>query len=230
MNEKPPSEGGNSPNLGSATTKVVELIERSLAEKADLKKWIDELWSKSNPTIRDRLCLALYRHQLSFREPPLPPEVPLNGVNLWEYWASHNAEYRKYRRLEDGIWSYLEPPETLHGREVTTKRAMIELIQKDSVTFLALYPVIDKMFGKLQKKSGRGRPVTRRLTAVRALQLCIDKNWTLSRITREVCDCGNATHEDRCQQRIRQSMSGLKKLLIRCGIKLADLSPSATRV
>jgi hypothetical protein len=221
MNEKPPSESGNVPDLGAATSKIVELFERGLAERADLKEWIKELSSKSNPTIRDRLWLALYRHLLSFREPPLPPGVPLTGYNLWDYWASHNAEYQKYRELEREIESYLEPPETLHGRAVATERAMIELIPKDSVTFLALYPVIDEMFGKLQKKSGRGRPVTRRLAAVHALQMQIDNGWKLKKVTSKVCDCTKATHDDSCEQQLRQSIMTLEKLLSKCGVEPA---------
>src|ERR1019366_4681587 len=149
MNEKPPSESGNALDLGSATTKFVELFERSLTERADLKKWIDELSSKSNPTIRDRLCLALYRHQLSFREPPSPPGVPLTGMNLWEYWSGHYAENLKYLQLENEIRSYLETPETIHNRALTNKLKMINLIQQDSITFLACYPIIDKIFGTL---------------------------------------------------------------------------------
>src|ERR1039458_1600417 len=177
----------------SLTTKFVELFERSLTERADLKKWIDELSSKSNPTIRDRLCLALYRHQLSFREPPSPPGVPLTGMNLWEYWSGHYAENLKYLQLENEIRSYLETPETIHNRALTNKLKMINLIQQDSITFLACYPIIDKIFGTLQKKSGRGRPVTRRLAAVRALQMQIDNGWKLKKVTSKVCDCTKAT-------------------------------------
>ena len=221
MNEKLPPESGNVPDLGAATTKFVELFDRALADRAVLKKLIAELSSKSNPTIRDRLCLALYRHQLSFLEPPLPPGVPLTGYNLWDYWASPNAEYKKYRKLEREIESCLEPPETLHARAVATKRAMIELIPKDSVTFLALYPVIDEMFGKLQKKSGRGRPVTRHLAAVRALQMQIDNGWKLKKVTSKVCDCTKATHDDFCEQQLRQSIMKLEKLLSKCGVEPA---------
>jgi hypothetical protein len=218
MNEKPPSESGNALDLGSATTKFVELFELSLTEREDLKKWIDELSSKSNPTIRDRLCLALFRHQLSFREPPVPPGVPLTGVNLREYWVGHYAEYRKYQQLEDEIRSYLETPEALHSRALTNKLKMMELVQQDRVTYLACYPIIDKMFGTLQKKSGRGRPVTRRLTAVRALQMQIDNSWKLKKVTSKVCDCAKATHDTYCEQQLRQSIVKLEKLLRKCGV------------
>lgn len=219
--EKQLSENSKTPNLGTATSKIVDLFDRALAERKDLEKWIEELSSKPNHTIHDQLCLGLYRHQLSFREPPLPLGVPLTGVNLWDYWGSHYAEYQKYRQLEGEIWSYLEPTETLHRRALSNKLAMIDLIQQDSVTFLAYYPVIDKMLGKLERKPGRGRPATRRLTAVRALQMQIDNSWTLKKVTSKVCDCGKAAHNGYCEQQLRQSIISLRKLLRKCGVEPA---------
>lgn len=109
MNDKPP-------DLGEPNAKIVELFERALAEREYLKRWIEELSSKSKSTIRDQICLELYRHQLSFREPPLPGGGSLIGATLWEYWASHLLEFRKYCQLENEIRSYLEPPETLYKR------------------------------------------------------------------------------------------------------------------
>jgi len=218
MNEECSTNSSNVPDVGAATAKIVELFERGLAEREDLKKWIEELSSKANPTIRDRLCLALYRHQLSFREPPLPSGDPLTGATLWEYWASHPTEYRKYCRLETEIQSYLEPPETRLSRAKSIRQGMIDLIQQDSVTFLAYYPVIEKMFGKPETKAGPGAPVTRRLPAVRAVQMQIDNDWNLKRVTKELCDCGN-DHSQYCEQRMRQSIISLKKLLHKCKVE-----------
>lgn len=98
---------------------------------------------------------------------------------------------------------------------------VVDLIQQDGVTFLAYYPVIDKMFGKLERKPGRGRPATRRLTAVRALQMQIDNSWTLKKVTSKVCDCGKAAHNDFCEQQLRQSIISLRKLLSKCGVEPA---------
>jgi hypothetical protein len=205
------------PDLGPMTPKVLELFERALAEREYLKRWIEELSSKSKSTIRDQICLALYRHQLSFREPPLPGGGSLIGATLWEYWAGHQLECRKYCRLENEIRSYLETPESLYRRALSGKVAMMNLIRQDSVMFLANYQAVDEMFGKLERKPGRGRPATRRLTAVRALQMQIDKNCDLKKVTQERCDCGKAAHNESCEQQMRQSIGTLKRLLRKWG-------------
>jgi hypothetical protein len=221
MKEKQVPGNSNAPNLGTATPKFLELFDHAVAKREDLKKWIAELSSKPNLTIRDRLFLALHRHQLSFSEPPLPAGVSLTGMHLWEYWDSHWEELPKYWQFENEIRSYLEPPETLHNRALSNKLAMMDLIQQDSLTFLAYYPVIDKMFGKLETKPGRGRPATRRLTAVRALQMQIDNKLDLETVTQELCDCGKKDHSECCKQQMRQSINSLRELLRKCGLEPA---------
>ena len=215
MSERPCSEGGNAPSLGAAEAKFVGLFERALDERAELKRWIETLSSKSKPTVRERLCLALYRHQLSFREPPLPRGAFLTGVSIWDHWSSHEAEHQEHCRLEAEIRSYLESPEAVRNRAERNKATTMTLIQLDQLTFMACYPVVDEMYGKLQKKSGRGAPATRRLIAVQALQMHSDGGRTWASITEEICDCPKKEHDWRCAEAMRQSVNGLKRFLRR---------------
>src|SRR6266542_6471817 len=124
MKEERFSGDSKTPNLGTVTPKIVELFERALAERKDLKKRIEELSSRSNPTVRDQLWLALYRQQLSSLEPQLPAGVSLTGMHLWQYSISHPEEYRKDCQIENEIRSYLEPPEAQHSRALSNKLAM----------------------------------------------------------------------------------------------------------
>lgn len=215
MQKNQPSGNRKAPNLGAVTPAVVELFERALTERKDLRKWIEHLSSISKPTIRDRLCFALYRHQLSFREPHLPAGVSLTGVSLWQYWASHPEEYRKYESLEHQILSYLKPQNELDLESQRRARKMLDLIQGDQLTFVALYPVVEQLY-----KKKPGRPVTRRHAAVRALQMTIEKNWTLNKATHQFCDCGKSKHDVSCKQQMRQSIIGLRKLLRKSGVGL----------
>jgi hypothetical protein len=101
----PASKKEELPGLGAATPNIVDLYESALAERGLLRKWIRELSSKSNPTVRDRLCSALYRHQLSFREPPSAAGVTLTAITLWQYWIEHPQEYKQHQALQDEIMS-----------------------------------------------------------------------------------------------------------------------------
>jgi len=212
-------------DLGKERSNFISLFEKALAEKAQLKAWIEDLSSKSKTTVREGLCLALYRHQLSYREPLLPDGTLLTGEALWEYWHDRPAEVHQHGRIETEILSYLRSPDALYDRAVRRKAATIELVKRDPLVFMACYPVIEEMLGKLRKKSGRGAPVTRRrLMAVRALQLQIDNDWTLKQITLKVCNCTKLEHDEFCEQQVRQSIIRLKRLFRKCGVEHFVLS------
>jgi hypothetical protein len=85
---------------------------------------------------------------------------------------------------------------------------MHELCQRAPVTYVALYPLIKQIY-----RQKPGRPVERRLAAVQALQMQIDKGETLKKITTKVCDCGKSEHGTYCEENLRQSIISLKKLL-----------------
>jgi hypothetical protein len=198
--------------------RVLALFERALVEREDLKKWIEELSLKSDPTVRDRLCLVLYRHQLAFREPQLPAGVALTAMSLWRYWMDHPAECSKHQSLESEIRSYLWPSEELEADKVNRKLVMLDVINTDTLTYLALYPIIEEMLGKQP-----GRPATRRgPIAVSALQMKLDNNLTWLGIAKQVCDCLKGMHDHYCAETIRLSTVALEKLLRQCGIELPE--------
>ncbi len=205
-------------DLGAATPKVLALYDRALAERADLKRWIEELTSKSTLTIRDRLCLALYRHQLLCREPPLPARTSLNSMSVYQYWTSSPQEYRRYDLLLRDIESYLWTSEERKAHEIRQKRDMLNLYCVNSSSTLLYYPIIESLFGRK-----RGRPATRRgPRVVSALQMSIDTNLTWLNIAKELCDCPSGRHDHSCAEVIRLSTIELRKLLGRCGIEVPD--------
>jgi hypothetical protein len=77
--KSPPTTATEPPVLIKRT---LALFKKALEDRENLRRWIGELSSRQNLTVKDRLCLALYRHQLSFREPPLSPGLVLNAVTL----------------------------------------------------------------------------------------------------------------------------------------------------
>jgi hypothetical protein len=172
-----------------------------------LKLWIDEVSSKSHLTITDRLALAHYRHELSFREPPLPRGVPLDAETLWQYWATNPEHYHAFRARKREIQTYLSTREEIDRQDQRQQLELLNLINTDASTYLALYPVVNDMF-----KKEPGRRVARPQVAVRALQMKNDIGRSLPEITRELCDCGRS-HDEYCEANIQHSLRALERLL-----------------
>lgn len=141
----------------------------------------------------------------------------MTGANVWQYWDHHPNEYSAHHKLKNEILSYIESPDDQRNRALREKVAMTNLIQQDRLTFVAYYPVVEKMSGKLATKPGRGRPATRRMTAVSALQMQIDGN-PLKKVTHNLCDCGKAKHDEYCEQQMRQSILAVKRTLRKCEV------------
>lgn len=203
-------ESGESPDLGPITPKIIELFERALAGKRNVQEKIRHYSSKPSPTVRDQLTLTWLRNWLSILDPRLPDEGPPTAVRVWRYWINHPGELRKLTSADDEIMNYLLDRDEVKVAADSTKLQMLEMINKDKLALLALYPVVEEL---CRKK--RGRPITRGPIAVRALQLQIDNNWTWKRITSELCDCGRI-HDKHCKEKIRQSVLALEKLLGKC--------------
>jgi hypothetical protein len=203
-------ESGKSPDLGPITPKIIELYDRALAGKADVQEKIRHYSSKPSPNVRDQLTLAWLRNWLRILDPRLPDEGPPTAVRVWRYWINHPVELRKLTSADDAIMSYLLDRDKVKAAAESMKLQLFELINQDKLTLLALHPVVEEL---CRKK--RGRPITQGSIAVRALQLQIDNNWTWTRITSELCDCGRV-HDKHCKERIRQSVLALEKLLGKC--------------
>jgi hypothetical protein len=203
-------------DLSSAYPQILDLYEQALNERQQLRKLIAELSAKSNHTVHDCLCLALYRQQLSFREPPLPNGIELTAASLWQYWAEHWQEYKEYQAIQDEIETYLFSREERKAATAARKLKELELYSHDPTLYVALYPIIEERY---RRKSGR--PVERPLLAVQGLQLQLDEGLTLKQVTAKVCDCKKAEHADCCEQNLRQSMDRIKRLLRRFRIKVS---------
>jgi hypothetical protein len=68
----------------------------------------------------------------------------------------------------------------------------------------------------------RGRPVTKRRTAVEALELRLadQAKWSWARLAREFCGCGSSLHSHKCQEAIRKEVGHLQSLLKKYQITL----------
>jgi hypothetical protein len=206
----------NPPDLSAVTPKYLELFERALAETPQLRKSIEELSLKSNPTVRDLLCLALYRHQLSFYEPQLPVGVPLTPSTLWQYWAKRKPELQAHQAIQQEILSYLMTDKELESHRQRSMLKELEFVEQDQMAFVAMYPIIEQRYRKK-----RGAPATKRPIAAKALQMQLDKKLSLARVTPKVCECGKATHDNLCENNLEKSIKSLRKLLRRFGIQVS---------
>jgi hypothetical protein len=160
-------------------------LSRAGLLKDELEKRVREMSLQSARTVAEQLRLAYYQHMLRLIA-PLPPETPLySGYRIGMHLRDHQSDLREIQQILD----YLTP-----------KGAGIKA----------------RLPGELAiptRAGQKGRRVTRRHTALRALQMKQDTNLTWKEITREVCDCPKRPHDKHCEQAVRQSVIGLKKLL-----------------
>jgi hypothetical protein len=206
------------PGFGSMMPKALELFERALDGKKHFQEKIEKYASSAHPTVRELLLLEWFRNWLSFLKPKLPDgDSPTTAAGLWQYWNEHPDEFLALTSAGEEIISYLESTDQLKADRNQGHVQMHELIKDDELVFAAWYPFVEELY----KKKKRGAPVTRRLVAVRALQMQVDGN-SLRRVTQELCDCGKGKkvkHGERCEQQMRQSILSLTKLLQKCGIE-----------
>jgi hypothetical protein len=199
--------------LSAARAESIRFMEQLLQAKDVLNQLIESFSVESNRSVRNALIVAYLRTAVALIKLPSSEcgDAP-TGLDAWKYWASHQSELQQQCAIGGEIASYLLPT---GSKTEIAKKAREELFSAlpDDVK-LHCVPALTHFFAV------PGAPVTRRPRAVLALQLRIDKKWTLPRITREVCDCGKTVHGETCQQVVRQSIRSLKKLLSRCGIEL----------
>jgi hypothetical protein len=68
----------------------------------------------------------------------------------------------------------------------------------------------------------RGAPIKDRRYIVDALDKKITKGWTLSVLTRRVCQCGKASHDKTCTDKLRKQIAQLEGLLKQYGLTLVS--------
>jgi hypothetical protein len=184
--------GGPFPN-----DKELFLCTRVRDIREELGRRIQRISAKSALTIADRLLLAYYRNVLKLYESLSPETLVQAGATMGRHCSDHKEEVREI----NAILKYLLPEE-----EITAAP------RAGSILFAL--PV------SARHPTKKGRPVTRRPAALRALQLQIDTGRTWISITREVCGCPKEKHGKSCSEAIRQSAIGLKRFLRRLGIEL----------
>ena len=81
------------------------------------------------------------------------------------------------------------------------------------------------------RKRPRGRPTTKRLAAVRALELRQNpKLWPWPKVVSAVCPCGNSGHNEQCSEILQAEVRQLQGVLQRFGIPLPPKNlPSAVK-
>ena len=69
---------------------------------------------------------------------------------------------------------------------------------------------------KNAERRKRGRPITKRQIAIRALEKQIlepNRKWTHRELAQQFCECGKSQHDKSCSENLRQSMIQLKRIL-----------------
>jgi hypothetical protein len=75
-----------------------------------------------------------------------------------------------------------------------------------------------KGFIKKAEKRERGRPITKRQIAIKALEKQIlepKRKWSPRQLAQQFCNCDKPSHDARCGETLRQSIRQLKKVLAR---------------
>lgn len=68
---------------------------------------------------------------------------------------------------------------------------------------------------KRADKRRKGRPITKRQIAVKALELKLSDpdKWSYQKLAQRLCNCEKSNHDNSCSQSLRQTMLQLKKVL-----------------
>jgi hypothetical protein len=179
----------------SPDAKTIYWYERVRDVRQDFGRRIEEMSTKSEPTITDQLLLAYYQHVLRLFD-SLPPETMVNaGYGMGKHCFGRQEEVLGINQIHDYLIPVGGGPAPQIGK-------------------MHLGPI-----SAARRFAQRGRPVTRRSQALRALQLHIDTGQSWTKITKRICDCGDKTHE-LCTENIRQSVNNLKRFLRELGIQV----------
>jgi hypothetical protein len=113
--------------------------------------------------------------------------------------------------LELGRWAY--PPSTAAELKELSQDLSTATVRKCGIPELDFNP----QFSLLKRLAERrkGRPVSRRLDAIRALELkqADPKRWTWPELAQKFCSCGEKKHTATCSERLRREVGHLKRLL-----------------
>lgn len=211
-------DGTLGPELSSVLKDdAVRLFDRLRSARTDLGRLVQSPSLTTRGSVERALITAYVRHLLDLVDLPLKQGVGDTAADIWNYWLNREAAFRQMCTTGSEIASYLSLPGS--KTEIAEKAKKEIASQLPGEVVLASVPILNGFFAV------RGAPIKMRPIAVRALQMKIDKRWSLPRITREVCPCGKPLHGEKCNQVVRQSMLSLKKLLVRCGVDLPALGP-----
>lgn len=119
------------------------------------------------------------------------------------------------------ILSWLGPPSPPMSE--TQAQASIDELEKDLLSagmrateVLSALRVQGSLgnLDKLTRKRSQGRPITKRHLAVKAYDLSLanpTKSWM--QVTRQVCNCGESSHDFQCKDQLLQQVKDLKNVL-----------------
>ena len=64
-------------------------------------------------------------------------------------------------------------------------------------------------------KRSRGRPISKRQIAIKALEMKMSdpKKWSNMKLAQKFCDCGKSKHDAGCNERLRHNIINLKKVI-----------------
>ena len=171
------------------------------------------------------------RHRESCREHPVQGKLVSTLFRRSEHWlgcarqAKSNSErvrvLRQLRHEIEELSSWLAPalapsPESERRRLLNDYNRMFEETGFSVAHALPFLQQIDKAC----RARPRGRPATRKTLAVRAYEMKLANtrlSWT--KLTQEICPCGEPQHGFRCREKIRQEVNVLKRFLRKYQLK-----------
>jgi hypothetical protein len=174
--------------------------------------------------------LALVRRLCYLMTPPgyEAPGFPLRVAKLPElldnrpsqrapYWleAQHQGEFiHLYDEIRDILtWLHPRPIQTAHE---VLRAHTAQTLERHGVQIDEILKIVDRL-----NQPRRGAPANEdmRIAAVKALELRLKapgNSWV--KVARSVCPCGERQHDNRCTQRVRQSVMRLNRALDKYGV------------
>ena len=177
-------------------------------------------------------------------QPKQKAQTFAEGRRVLDEWVPSDPRRPIYTAIRSKFIERLAEYHGLLTQEVSERsrgnapaaRQRLDLLEKESMQLAGLLfsrsnlwaardwrkPAIIKFLVRALRHSRGGRPMTKLHVAVLAkeMKLADAKRWTWSKITAELCDCGDE-HTIRCQDNLRREVIHLEKMIRKLGCTIS---------